>query len=80
MSELFHSHHFPCCLLLLALGMVTKDVELVNTSARKISSRFDKIERVELSREDLNAEEQDGKALSSQVELTSVIKTEELTE
>ena len=32
--------------------MVTKDVEQVHVSARKISSRFDKIERVEIKQED----------------------------
>ena len=40
------------------IGMVTKDVELVHTSARKITSRFDKIERVEINKdnEELEAE------------------------
>lgn len=34
------------------MGQVSKDVELVHTSARKISTRFDKIERVELANEE----------------------------
>ncbi|WP_246722557.1 DNA recombination protein RmuC [Aliikangiella sp. G2MR2-5] len=34
------------------IGQVTKDVEQVHTSARKISSRFSKIERVELGEEE----------------------------
>jgi DNA recombination protein RmuC len=34
------------------IGQVSKDVENVNTSARKISSRFDKIERVELTQDE----------------------------
>lgn len=38
------------------IGMVSKDVEQVHTSAKKISSRFDKIERVELSNEGLPSE------------------------
>ena len=33
------------------IGQVSKDVEQVHTSARKITSRFDKIERVEISSE-----------------------------
>ena len=33
------------------IGQVSKDVEQVHTSARKITSRFDKIERVEISLE-----------------------------
>jgi len=37
------------------IGQVSKDVEQVHTSARKISSRFDKIERVDLSHETLEA-------------------------
>ena len=34
------------------IGQVSKDVEQVHTSARKITSRFDKIERVEISQEE----------------------------
>ncbi|TQV85093.1 DNA recombination protein RmuC [Aliikangiella coralliicola] len=34
------------------IGQVSKDVEQVHTSARKISSRFNKIERVELTHEE----------------------------
>jgi len=42
------------------IGQVSKDVEQVHTSARKISSRFDKIERVELVEEsDISLIEQD---------------------
>ncbi len=33
------------------IGQVSKDVDLVHVSAKKISSRFDKIERVELNQE-----------------------------
>ncbi len=40
------------------IGMVTKDVELVHTSARKITSRFDKIERVEVTKEKEDSEVQ----------------------
>jgi len=35
------------------IGQVSKDVDLVHVSAKKISSRFDKIERVELSNDEL---------------------------
>ncbi len=34
------------------IGQVTKDVSLVHTSAQKISSRFNKIEKVDLKRDD----------------------------
>jgi len=34
------------------IGQVSKDVTQINTSAQKISSRFEKIEKVELPEED----------------------------
>ena len=57
------------------IGMVTKDVEMVHTSARKISSRFDKIEKVELNHEEL-----DTAAESPQVEFSSKARIEEIAE
>jgi len=36
------------------IGQVSKDVDLVHVSAKKISSRFEKIERVDLSQENQN--------------------------
>ena len=41
------------------IGQVSKDVDLVHVSAKKISSRFDKIERVELNQEVQNTISQD---------------------
>jgi len=38
------------------IGQVSKDVDLVHVSAKKISSRFEKIERVELSQENPDLE------------------------
>lgn len=37
------------------IGQVSKDVDLVHVSAKKISSRFEKIERVDLSQEELES-------------------------
>ncbi len=37
------------------INLVSKDVDSVHTSAKKISSRFDKIERVDLSQEQLSS-------------------------
>jgi len=39
------------------IALVSKDVDSVHTSAKKISSRFDKIERVDLSQEQLPSKE-----------------------
>ena len=39
------------------IALVSKDVDSVHTSAKKISSRFDKIERVDLSQEQLPSQE-----------------------
>ncbi|MDQ7049468.1 MAG: DNA recombination protein RmuC [Enterobacterales bacterium] len=39
------------------IGLVSKDVESVHTSAKKISSHFDRIERVELSKEPLQGDD-----------------------
>lgn len=47
------------------IGLVSKDVELVHTSARKISSRFDKIEQVELEKEKMSENIQKTKNLIS---------------
>ncbi|MCF6193225.1 MAG: hypothetical protein L3J46_02695, partial [Kangiellaceae bacterium] len=39
------------------IALFSKDVDSVHTSAKKISSRFDKIERVDLSQEQLSSQE-----------------------
>ena len=50
------------------IGQVSKDVEQVHTSARKITSRFDKIERVEIS---LEHADEAGVALTPPAELVN---------